>query len=129
MIEGSSSTRRISSEDILFILYTYLTGLVPVYRDLSGFELINQRHNFDLDQRSFGQPCHGDGAARGWVFRKELGINAVHLCEIVHVLEEYRGLDDIGNARPGCLENILQVLQGLARLAFDIVRNKLARGR
>ena len=76
----------------------------------------------DLDERVLGQAGDLDGGARRRRAGEVLGIDRVHGGEVVHVLEEDRGLHDAGEARAAGLEHGGEVCQRGPRLRLDALR-------
>lgn len=72
----------------------------------------------DLDEGSFREGLDGEGAAgreRGF---EELGIDSVHRGEIIHVSEEYGGLQDFVEVGASLFKDRLEIGQGLTGLGL-----------
>ena len=85
--------------------------------------------DFDLDERIFGQAGNFDGGAggRGDAFgRKVLPVNGIHGDEVIHVLDEDCGLDDVDEVDAGFIQDGLDVLHDLSSLFGYAARNEIA---
>ena len=86
------------------------------------------RDSFDFHQGVLGQAGHLYGAAGGGLAGEEGSVDLVHGGEVVHILEEYGGLDDILHPPAGLGQDGLDVFQGLAGLAGDAALGERAGG-
>ena len=82
----------------------------------------DESHQINLNQHVLGQARDFDGGAgrgRGARGGKMLGVDGVHGGEVVEVLEEDGGFDDLGEAAAGGFENGFEVGEDLRGLLSD----------
>ncbi len=78
-----------------------------------------RRYAFNLNLYIFGEAGHFNAASRRASLTEHLGINTVKRYKVIHILNEYCGLNNIGKRRPGRFKNILQVCYYLTSLIFN----------
>ena len=76
--------------------------------------------DLDFHQSVLGQTGDLNGGPGGIApLGKERGIHLIHGAEVVHVAQEYRGLDHFVHAAPGGLQNRLHIGEGLPGLGLN----------
>jgi len=78
--------------------------------------------HIDLDPYIFGQAGHLDRGACGRRALEPLAVDLVDRGKVVHVTEKDRGLDNIGKAGAGRLQDVAEIVQDLARLRGHVAR-------
>src|SRR5439155_1687671 len=87
------------------------------------------RHRVDLDARAKREPRGRERGARRRIAREGPGVDLVHLLEVLHVGEEYRGLHHVRECEPSPRQHGLEIAQDLLGLLGDRSTPELARGR
>ena len=88
-----------------------LRGTVPFKSERSN--------TFNLYLYIFGEAGHFNATSRRASLAEHLGINTVKRYKVIHILDEYCGLNNIGKRRPSSFKNILQVCYYLTSLIFN----------
>ena len=72
-----------------------------------------------LDENILGKSCDLNTGAGGVRLGKILSVDAVDGAEIVHILDENGGLDDLGHVAACCLEKLGEVFEHLMSLSLN----------
>lgn len=79
-----------------------------------------QGNDVDLHE-SAAAKVGSDGRADWWVFREECGIDLVHSSEIFDVFQQHDRLHHSVQGRPGSLQCVANVYEGLIDMRLDCV--------
>ena len=91
--------------------------------------LVPYGDGLDLHHGVLGQTGDLHSAAGRGIAGEESGVDLVHGGEVVHVLEEHRGFDDVVHGQPRLGQDGLNVGQGLLCLTGDAALGEGAGGR